>query len=324
MAINPIQVQARVKQSGLEKLALGLDIISKTLGTALAIPKFLQEQKIGEQQGKINESELIRKRAETKATIGTKYRPVQQGEDTIGSIDVGQEYGGQVKLREVDEFSDRDKAVYQAYSADFQPTPEPTQNSIKVPIGGKDTYWEPKATQTTDRRFNQEQSLRKEFLSQSAPFINQAEGYGRVLSGFKEKTGPGDIAGIYGYIKLLDPHSAVREGEIALAGQAKSVPDWALGWYNKAVAGELLPPEVRQRFLNSAKGLYSTAKKFQDVREENYSNIARDNDVNPHRIIGNLGTDIISSIEKSVSGIEHLSDDELSAQIAKRRGIKKP
>lgn len=333
MAINmPTLAPQAQEESTLDKIAQGLNIINSTLGIALAVPKYMQDRKasnqqmeLGRQQAELNKSQLevskanaAKGKAETIATIGKNYRPIQGPE--AGDIDLGYEYGGRMVLRnQPQELGDFDKEVFKAYSQDFQPSPQKKDGSIVVNIGGKETFWEPKASQAADRSFSQEQQLRKEFLSQSSPFIAQAEGYGRVLSGFKEKTGPGDIAGIYGYIKLLDPGSAVREGEIALAGQAKSIPDWALGWYNKAVDGQILPPEVRQRFMNSAQGLYKTAKKFQDVREENYRTIAKENDINPTRIIGNLGDSIISTIEKTISGVDNISADDIRAELDKRK-----
>jgi hypothetical protein len=298
MPITPINVTTKQHLSGLEKLALGLDIINKTLGTALEIPKYLQQKKLIESQQTTEGLQRTKLGAETKH-IEAQTEDLKQPKNDL---------------------SDFDKATFNAYSSDYTPVPQQSQKSITLKLGGRDTFWEPKANiEGQDKLFTREQGLRKEFLNQSSGFVQQAEGYGRVLSGAKAKSGAGDVSIVYGYIKLLDPNSAVREGEIALANEAKNVPDRVLSVYNKALKGELMAPEQRQNFINSAKGLFENARQFQQQREKTYTSIAKENDINPTRVVSNLGDNIISSIEKSISGIEHLSDEDLLNTIHKKK-----
>ena len=65
------------------------------------------------------------------------------------------------------------------------------------------------------KRFEAEQKLRKEYADQTKPFVDVKESYRRVQSA--ADNGPGDIALLVGYMKMLDPGSVVREGEFATA-----------------------------------------------------------------------------------------------------------
>lgn len=56
---------------------------------------------------------------------------------------------------------------------------------------------------------------------------------------------------IYGYMKLLDPNSSVREGEYATAENAAGVPQKIIALYNRLLDGNFLAPSVVQGFLDS-------------------------------------------------------------------------
>lgn len=92
IGINPSRPKER-KPSSLEKIALGLDIASKTLGIAFSVPEFLQKRKIASEE--LNASGEARKqreelfplqKAQMVSDVGEKTEPAQAGE--IGSFNV--------------------------------------------------------------------------------------------------------------------------------------------------------------------------------------------------------------------------------------------
>lgn len=84
-----------------------------------------------------------------------------------------------------------------------------------------------------------------------------------------EPSAAGDLSLIFSYMKVLDPPSTVREGEQALAENARGVPDSIRNMYNKVVAGERLTPEQRKDFQNQAENIYRSAlTKQQSVDDE--------------------------------------------------------
>jgi hypothetical protein len=86
------------------------------------------------------------------------------------------------------------------------------------------------------------------------------QGYERIRTGEAQDSGVGDIAIVYGYMKLLDPTSVVREGEFATAEQVGGAAQQFLGLYNRLMEGERLTPEMRTQFTASAEKLYANAE----------------------------------------------------------------
>ena len=73
-----------------------------------------------------------------------------------------------------------------------------------------------------EKRPELEGKMRKEYNDQTKPYQEVKSAYGRVLS--SEDTAVGDLSLIFGYMKMLDPGSVVREGEFATAQNAAGVP----------------------------------------------------------------------------------------------------
>lgn len=80
--------------------------------------------------------------------------------------------------------------------------------------------------------------------------------WARLQKSFADPTPAGDLNLIYGYMKMLDPGSTVREGEFATAQNAGSAFQKIGAQYNKVISGQRLTKQQRQDFYNSAKGLY--------------------------------------------------------------------
>ncbi len=98
-------------------------------------------------------------------------------------------------------------------------------------------------------------------------------------------TGAGDISLIYGYMKLVDPGSTVREGEFATAANAGAVPDRAIGWYNRVLRGEKLPPEVRKQFKGEAGSVYNAQRAQYAQLEGQYRQLAQRAGVDPNVVV---------------------------------------
>lgn len=113
--------------------------------------------------------------------------------------------------------------------------------------------------------------LRKEF--QGRPLVKEANtiktAYNKITKAAKTPSAAGDMSMIFGYMKLLDPNSTVREGEYASAEQARGIPEEILGAYNKAKEGQRLTDKQRKDFLNQAKNVYNAqVEELQGVETE--------------------------------------------------------
>lgn len=80
--------------------------------------------------------------------------------------------------------------------------------------------------------------------------------YERVRTSAAADTPQGDLGLVYGFMKMLDPTSVVREGEFATAEQTAGLPQTVVNIYNKLLSGERLGVDQRQQFAKMAGDLY--------------------------------------------------------------------
>lgn len=123
------------------------------------------------------------------------------------------------------------------------------------------------------KRPEAETALRKEYNVQTQPFREVQSSYRRVKAA--GPTGAGDIALIYGYMKMLDPGSVVREGEFATAEKTAGIPSAVVNVYNKAVSGKRLTESQRETFKRQAGGLYNAALEGESTVRTGIERIAK-------------------------------------------------
>lgn len=138
------------------------------------------------------------------------------------------------------------------------------------------------------KRFEAEQKLRKEYADQTKPFVEVKEAYRRVQA--SDNTGPGDIALIYGYMKMLDPGSVVREGEFATASNSSGVPVAIQNLYNKAISGERLTEGQRKTFKSQAGKLAGAAEIREKEVRGGIETVAKNYRLNTANIFGSAAT----------------------------------
>lgn len=134
-------------------------------------------------------------------------------------------------------------------------------------------------------RAKYEQQLRKEYSALTTEKRTINDSVARVKTGANLDSGTGDLAIVYGYMKLLDPGSVVREGEFATAEQTAGLPQQIVGLYNKIINGERLTPAQRNQFVSAAEGLAADKEKRFTATRSQFENIARQAGSDPSRIL---------------------------------------
>jgi hypothetical protein len=139
--------------------------------------------------------------------------------------------------------------------------------------------------------FTNEKDLRSEFINQikAEGFANSRDSYFNILDASKKKTAPGDVKMIYSFIKSLDPTSAVKEGEIALAQDTKGIPGKFSLAYNNAVAGLKLTDTQREEFLAEATDSWNRKNDSFKTTVASYRDLARKNKYDPDKVVINIG-----------------------------------
>ena len=124
--------------------------------------------------------------------------------------------------------------------------------------------------------------IRKEFTKQSQDFIKIRDAYSRIQSA--SDSGPGDVSLIFGFMKLIDPGSTVREGEFATAEQTQGIPDQVANLYNKAINGERLGETARTTFKAEADNLFEAQKEAQLQLEGVFQGLATRQGMKPEDV----------------------------------------
>lgn len=140
---------------------------------------------------------------------------------------------------------------------------------VAAPVGGKASY----------------EDLRKEWTSLTKDYREIGSMWAKIKDAGSNPTAANDLAMIFGYMKILDPGSVVREGEFANAQNTAGVPGRIRAAYNNVLSGQRLTPEQRQEFLQSAYGAVKSQVPILQELETQYRGIAAANGLDPGQII---------------------------------------
>jgi len=166
----------------------------------------------------------------------------------------------------------------------------------KVDLGNAVAFVDPKTlqvirtmpkTQEGGSNFSQENTLRSQYLTQTQPYTGIAQAYNKISAAAKDPSAAGDLSLIFGYMKILDPASVVREGEFATAQNAAGIPTQVSNMYNKVISGERLSETQRADFINQARNLVKSQKGQLDNFNSVYKDIATNYRLDPEKIIIN-------------------------------------
>lgn len=180
------------------------------------------------------------------------------------------------------------RVVYQAPDRDSSKPVTVAAGATLVTPDGKPLYQAP----DRDKSNENETRLRTEFTKQLGTFSDVQDGYRRLIAATEQREAnpesvspASDIALIFGYMKMLDPGSVVREGEYATAQNAASVPDRVRNAYNKAIQGEFLTDGQRQDFVDTAGRLYGQARQQADQTATRYRDLAKGQGLDEGRVV---------------------------------------
>jgi hypothetical protein len=168
---------------------------------------------------------------------------------------------------------------------------EPVQGFQPKPTGGKEKSPE-----------EQTRSLREDFIKGSKSYIDSKSAYNRILTSAKDSSAAGDMSLVFAYMKMLDPGSTVREGEFAMAENARGIPESVQNLYNKILKGERLTPDQRKSFMDQAGLIYKRDRAAHDQHVTNYKGFAGHFGYDPSGIIQDYTSDIDAFEQQARTG----------------------
>lgn len=154
-------------------------------------------------------------------------------------------------------------------------------------FNGSFTDWQTKGIREQDPTFQREMDLRQQYdmLPEVKDYKVVRSNFERIQQGVKLGTGAGDAAIVFGYMKMLDPTSVVREGEQATTRNAAGVPEAVRGMYNQLIGGGQLSGEARNQILQAAQKVYGESSANIEELNTRYSGFATNYNLDPSRVV---------------------------------------
>lgn len=157
--------------------------------------------------------------------------------------------------------------------------------------------------------------LRKEFVGQAGTFKDVRDSFKRIAA--SEPNAQGDLALIFGYMKMLDPGSVVRETEFATAQNAAGVPQIVRNLFNQVQTGERLSPEQRRLYLGQASNLYEQQRSTHVAERQAYSQIGVRMGIDPVDVVSAVSAPTLDEILEGspmMSGLAGNADQTATGQ----------
>jgi hypothetical protein len=139
-------------------------------------------------------------------------------------------------------------------------------------------------------KFDQANALRDEATKITETFRPVQESYERLGVAAKLKNAQGDLALIYTYTRMLDP-ATVHEEEVKRGMQSGGYLAYLNGLYAKVTNGELLPQDVRDKFLDAGRQFYDVRRKGYDLELGAYRKLAERFGLDPDTVAVSLARD---------------------------------
>jgi len=128
-----------------------------------------------------------------------------------------------------------------------------------------------------------------------------ATAYQTMYNAATNPTQKGDTTMLYTFFKVLDPQSTVREGEIEMIKQSRSIPEKFKGMAQKLANGQTLLESERADLLNQAYQYVSNQQRGVSETIDMYKDYAKSFGLNPDKAVPNPFADIKKPPSKTVT-----------------------
>lgn len=139
---------------------------------------------------------------------------------------------------------------------------------------------------TPETVFNFESRLRTEYQSRTKVFTETEATYAQMQSAASAKTGAGDVALVYGFMKLLDPMSVVRESEFAAAYDTAGLYSRLKALGTKVQNGQMLDDVQRTQFMQLAGQFMQSSRAHESSVKKDLGMVVRNYGLNPSNVFG--------------------------------------
>lgn len=137
-----------------------------------------------------------------------------------------------------------------------------------------------------EKTFTQEEKIRKEWQGRSKMYGELQGTFNTLQASASSANGPGDIALITGFMKMLDPGSVVRETEFATARDTAGLFTQLQNKLEKAQNGQLLSPQQRREYVALSKKYLDSAETKAAQEKKDLGIVVKNYRLNPENVFG--------------------------------------
>jgi len=137
-----------------------------------------------------------------------------------------------------------------------------------------------------EKTFTQEEKIRKEWQGRSKMYSELQGTFNTLQASAQSANGPGDIALITGFMKMLDPGSVVRETEFATARDTAGLFTQLQNRLEKAQNGQLLSPKQRSEYVALSQKYLDSAQKKANQEKKDLGIVVKNYRLNPENVFG--------------------------------------
>jgi hypothetical protein len=137
-----------------------------------------------------------------------------------------------------------------------------------------------------EKKFTQEEKIRKEYQGRTKMYGELQGTFNTLQASANSANGPGDIALITGFMKMLDPGSVVRETEFATARDTAGLFTQLQNRLEKAQNGQLLSPQQRKEYVALSQKYLDAAKTKANQEKTDLGIVVKNYKLNPENVFG--------------------------------------
>ena len=140
--------------------------------------------------------------------------------------------------------------------------------------------------QDPEKVFQQEEKIRKEYQVRTGKYRELDGTFSNIKTSAASANGPGDIALITSFMKMLDPGSVVRETEFATGRDTAGLYANLQNQLQKAEKGSFLNADQRKQYVKLSEQYLGASKKRADEEKESLGKVVKNYNLNPENVFG--------------------------------------
>lgn len=166
--------------------------------------------------------------------------------------------------------------------------------------------------QDPDKVFQQEEKIRKEYQTRTGKYRELDGTFSNIKTSAASANGPGDIALITSFMKMLDPGSVVRETEFATGRDTAGLYANLQNQLQKAQNGQFLNATQRQQYVTLSQQYLDASKKKSNEEKESLGKVVKNYGLNPENVFG-IDSDIVTINGKTYTRPPAFTDEQWTA-----------